>query len=684
MAEEAFEFTNPVVDGEARSESKERGPRGALVDWVMGNVEPWRQDRDTNFKEKWDGYYRVWRGQWDPSMRDRKKQRSKLISPASQIAVDLIVAEMVEAVFSREYFFDLPEDVKEQMEAARAGDDPQAQAQAKEALYQAQQTRKQLTEDLYKDGIITNMIEIIVNGALYGQFIAKIMVDAEKKPVPRMVEDENTGLRKLIRDWDDSVSIYPVPVEPGQLVVDTAAKTVDKSLGVAHEYVEPLHEVMRKTATGTYLRTGVAATALPEDGTVDRTEEHTRPHNYQGVKITEWHGLVPRKLLVKSRARPDDELALAQADGLDDFEYTEAIVTIGNGSHLLRAIPNPSVMDDRAIISEQFDTVPNRFWGRGIMEKGEHPQKALDTEMRSRADNLAWIANPMLAGDLTKLPPRMDLNVWPGKFWGTRGNPAEALQEFRFGDINASTFQQTAELQALHQQAVGAFDPSTIRSNIRDESASGAGIAVSGMAKRTKRTMLHLEQFMTRLIRRTLWRKIQFEPDRYPADYEFQVKGTLGIMAREIEQQFLVNLIQFTDQQSPAYLVMLKAIFETSTSPAKNEALRAIDQMMQPPSQEEQQKAKAMEMLQMQAAKEEVQNKRADTALKLAQGDKAKAEALLKQIEADFKDDEMLLENMRLIIDQREVQNSQEQNAISREKNEIQRQQIAQRRQEGD
>jgi len=669
-----------VIDPNVAEDEKRPAPRSELVSWVMGYVQSWRTDIDSNFKPLWDEWYDIWRGKWTPDKKSRRKERSKLISPASQIAVDLMVAEMVEAVFSREYFFDLPEDVKEQVESAKASGDPEQLAQAQAQEKDAQIIRRQLAEDLYKDGIIRTIIEIIVNGALYGQFIAKIVVDTEEKPVPFIKQNED-GTTEFSRRLEEKVTIKPIPVEPGQLVVDTSAKSVDQMLGVAHQYVEPMHRIAKKMADGTYYNvpTMLGPSALPEEGTSERTEEPTRPSSYNGVNVTEWHGLVPKKLLAKARARQNDDLAQAQADSIDNFDMVEAIVTIADGSTLLRAIPNPAVMDDRAIVAEQFDTVPNRFWGRGLMEKGQHPQKAMDAEMRSRIDSLAWVGNPMLAGDLTKLPPKMDLNVWPGKFWGTRGNPAEALQEFRFGDINASTFQQTAELQAMHQQAVGAFDPSTIRSNIRDESAAGAGIAVSGMSKRSRRTMLHLESFMTTLIRRVLWRKLQFEPERYGSDYEFQVKGTLGIMAREVEQQFMVNLLQFADKDTPAYLVILKAIFETSTSPAKNEAIRAIEAMMQPPSQEEQQKQQALEQAQMQSVIEEVRNRRADTALKLAQGDKAKAEALLKQIEADFKDDELMLDNLRLIIDQREVQNSEEQNAISREKNEIQREQLRQR-----
>ena len=55
--------------------------------------------------------------------------------------------------------------------------------------------------------------------------------------------------------------------------------------------------------------------------------------------------------------------------------------------------------------------------------------------------------------------------------------------------------------------------------------------------------MYNIEGYMNKLVRRVLHLKMQFEPDRYPLDYKFQVKGSIGIMAREIEQSFMVNLV---------------------------------------------------------------------------------------------------------------------------------------------
>ncbi len=626
-----------AVDRQDPSEQERPSAAGSLVAWVMNYVSRWRQIRDAAYKDKWDDYYNTWRGKWVPTDKNRRTERSKLISPASMSAVDLTVAEIIEAIFARDAFMDIPDNLEDQQKE------------------DAEKARALLLEDLYRDGIITQMIETVLNGALYGTGIAKINIDVEKHSTAQVTQLPN-GARQMQKVQRETVKIYPVAVEPGQLVVDPSASSIDDMLGAAHEFRMPLHKIWRRQREGTYYRDAQVGTSHLEWSTENRSEEDTGRGEAPAAFITEWHGLVPTKLLVAAVAesRGDAQSAPMLIGDMGPEDMTEAIVTIADEGELLRAIANPSVMEDRALLSYQHNTVANRFWGRGVMEKASHPQKALDAELRSRADSLAWVSNPMMAGDITKLPPRMNLNVWPGKFFGTRGDPNVALKEFRFGDINASTFEHTAELGRMLQDATGAVDPANLRTNVRDESAAGGAITVSGLRKRSKLTMYNIEDFLSKLVRRVLWRKMQFEPERYGADFDFQVKGTLGMVARELESQYMVNLLQFVEQGTPPYLVLLKAIFETSSSPVKSEMTQVVDAMLKP-DPEKQQRAKQLEDAQFQTVMEEMRNKRADTALKLQNAGLAEAKTMLTKIEAEFKDDEQLVENLKLMVDRQAI-----------------------------
>ena len=64
----------------------------ALSQWLSGRLENWRNHRDNNYLKQWDEYYRLWRGMWTTEDQNRKSEKSKIITPALQQAVEASVA----------------------------------------------------------------------------------------------------------------------------------------------------------------------------------------------------------------------------------------------------------------------------------------------------------------------------------------------------------------------------------------------------------------------------------------------------------------------------------------------------------------------------------------------------------------------------------------------------------------
>ena len=54
----------------------------SLESWVMNKCDQWRDHYEGNYKEKFDEYYRLWRGQWAAEDSMRNSERSRIISPA--------------------------------------------------------------------------------------------------------------------------------------------------------------------------------------------------------------------------------------------------------------------------------------------------------------------------------------------------------------------------------------------------------------------------------------------------------------------------------------------------------------------------------------------------------------------------------------------------------------------------
>ena len=82
-----------------------------LENWVMAKCDSWRDHYESNYAERFEEFYRLWRGIWAAEDMERKSERSRIISPALQQAVESSVAEIEEATFGRGKYFDITDEL---------------------------------------------------------------------------------------------------------------------------------------------------------------------------------------------------------------------------------------------------------------------------------------------------------------------------------------------------------------------------------------------------------------------------------------------------------------------------------------------------------------------------------------------------------------------------------------------
>jgi hypothetical protein len=593
--------------------------RQALATWVMQRVNRWRQVRDSAYLDRWDEYYRLWRGVWSDGDKSRKSERSRIIAPALAESIDLTHAELTDALFGRDRWITVSDDVSDQ--------DKKDQDANLELLL----------EDLDNDSVPDALIKTIQIGCLYGTGAVKVTPVAEK--VREYVKGEN-GTLEMKERVVTAVKVYPI--DPRELVPDPSAACVDDMLGIAHETLVPLHEVQGHQATGYYFEGDLPRSPPPQGTTPPSGVKGDTSLPEDAVYATEYHGKVPAGLLAAAEGAP----APADPD-----ELVEAIVTIGNYSTLLRAKENPLWMKDRAIVAYQHESVPGEFWGRGVAEKGYNGQKALDAEMRMRIDSLALVAAPMVAADKSRLPRGFDMRVFPGKEWPTVGDPREVLMPFNFGQLNPNTFNQAADLERMVKQGTGAMDPGTsLSQGSRRDTMGGTAMMAASTVKRAKRTMFNIEnQLLRPLIQKVLWRYMQFAPDRYSADIKFSVRGAMGMMAREFEMAQQTQLYQLTpDESSDVKLLILRNIFSMSSSPDRQRMLAAIDAKLAPPDEKAQQEQAMVKELGLRKLMAEVNKLENEAAKAGAQAAESSAKAGGITFEAQLKGPELAIEAQRV------------------------------------
>ena len=138
----------------------------SLEDWVMTKCENWRDNYESNYEARFEEYYRLWRGQWDPADSERASERSRIISPALQQAVESNVAELEEATFGRGKWFDISDDVNDK--------DNQ----------DIQYLRKKLTEDFENTKVRKAVAECLINSAVFGTGVGEIVLEEIKEMAP--------------------------------------------------------------------------------------------------------------------------------------------------------------------------------------------------------------------------------------------------------------------------------------------------------------------------------------------------------------------------------------------------------------------------------------------------------------------------------------------------------------------
>jgi hypothetical protein len=265
-------------------------------------------------------------------------------------------------------------------------------------------------------------------------------------------------------------------------------------------------------------------------------------------------------------------------------------------------------------------------------------QKALDAEMRARIDALALTTHPMMAVDATRIPRGDKFEVRPGKMILTNGAPQESIMPFKFGQVDQISFSQAQNLQMMVQQATGSQDAAEMaKGPSSDTTSAGISMSMGAVMKRQRRTLVNFqESFFKPLIKKTAWRYMQFDPEKYPSkDYHFSVISSLGVIAREYEVQQLAQILQVVPPQSPIHGAMVKAIIEHMNVTSKEKLLEVVDQAGQPNPQAEQ-----MQQQQMQA---QMQLQQAQTAVLMAQAKEAEARAAKYMVEMDVMPKEMAL-----------------------------------------
>ena len=579
-----------------------------LYGWVESLTERWRDHYRSNYQEPHDEYFRMWRGIWAPEDKTRESERSKLIAPALQQAVESNVAEIETATFSQSTLFELEDD----------DEDPSDVFGLQNLLH----------KDIERANIRPAIGEVLINSAVYGTGIAELVIEQSTEYRPARLQMpglQGSGMAEYGVEAIERPLVRMKPILPKNFLIEPSATCISSAMGVCIDEMVSRHSIELLIQQGVYRDVPVGETATDINLAKD-AELYVQPRDT--VRVKRYYGHVPRDLLIEAGVDGED---------IPDEEFVEAVVVISEGE-ILKALANPYMMKDRPVVGFSWDVVPGRFWGRGVCEKGYMSQKALTAEMRARVDALALTTHPMMAVDAAKVPRDSRFEVRPGKMILTNGAPQEALMPFNFGQLNQITFNQAASLQMMVQQATGAVDAAQLAQGpSSDTTAAGISMSMGAVMKRQRRTLVNFqESFFKPLIKKLAYRYMQYDPEIYPVkDFTFSVVSSLGVIAREYEVAQLTQILQVTPPESPLHATLMKAVVEHLNVSSKDQLLAALDQAAQPNPE--------MQALQQQNQQLQAQLQQAQIAAIQGQHAESMARAEKYKAEADLYPQELIL-----------------------------------------
>ena len=296
----------------------------SLKAWVMSKVDDWGDYYDSNYSDKHQEYYRLWRGQWAAEDKTRQAERSRIIAPALQQAVESNVAEIEEATFGRGTYFDIRDNM---------GDSDTADIEF---------LRNKLHEDFDMCKVRRDVSECLINSAVFGNGIGEVVLEEvnEMKPSTESIMDgamEAVGVTVSKR-----TAVRLRPILPQNFRIDPTATNIEEALGVAIDEFVGQHTVEQLQEQGVYrdIEIGTAS----DDFEIEADQSSFTTYQDDKTRLTKYYGLVPRHML-------EEELDYELDEEDKEKYWIEAVVIIANEGHLLKAEASPYMMKDRPVVA---------------------------------------------------------------------------------------------------------------------------------------------------------------------------------------------------------------------------------------------------------------------------------------------------------------------------------------------
>ncbi len=218
-------------------------PTNKLVTWLAGHLEDWRDSRNDNYLNNWMEYEALWRGEWRAEDRLRESERSRIVSPVLQEAIENHASEIEEGVFGNgDDLFSIDDDYMDK----NAADIDYMQSYMKDCFKQT--------------GLRSQVGEIILLASIYGTGIGEVVVAEETDYIPATEVMEDVDSVAIGTKSKKKIQVLLNPVSPQNFLIDPNANGIKDAMGCAVEEFVSAHLVAKNMEDGVYMEADLNGT----------------------------------------------------------------------------------------------------------------------------------------------------------------------------------------------------------------------------------------------------------------------------------------------------------------------------------------------------------------------------------------------------------------------------------------
>ena len=398
--------------------------------------------------------------------------------------------------------------------------------------------RDQLQEADFKN-ILNHFLEYLV---IYGTSIIKAPVIYHQKKLQWMgtkpiVTDVMSPMIEVVSPFN----FYPAPemvdVKEKGYVIERMfwyRQDLERFKGVPNYYDNEIDAVLKDYPQG-----NVTIRPYDQEKRVLEEKMNSTPANDTRLEVYDYWGPIRGDLLKSWGIKVENEYT--------DYDYE----VIWCGSHIIKAMPNPSPTGEKPYYKSTFKRILGSFWGWGVPDLMCDSQDIANGAVRATVNNMAICSGPQVVVDRSRMAEGEQIDaLYPWRIWLTKnpGGGTASPVTFYQPDSNLGdllTLLNTVIRISDDQTGIPAYAYGSDLAAGAGRTATGLSMLMNAASRGLKDTFIEIDSKVIEPLIKAyfIWNMLYNPDESIKGDARVVVRGSTDIIYKEMQTVRLAEMI---------------------------------------------------------------------------------------------------------------------------------------------